>query len=98
MERALDLDDVQVGSMFVTDELVRAVLGPAPGRSPTTVLDGVRLDTAWQTAEVRIDVGHLPRWQRNRLLWAPVLRRVRVRLRRPDPQRVAVSVRRRWPR
>ena len=81
--------------MFVTDDAVRATCGPLPGRSPRICLDGVELPSDWVTAEVHIAADRLSRWQRTRLLWAPVLRRVRLRVRRPDVGRATVTVRRR---
>ena len=98
VEGALDIDDVQIGSMFVTDELIKAVVGPIPQHRPQLLVDGAPVDVRWQTAEIRIDAAHLTRWGRTRLLWAPVLRRVRLRLRRPEPRHTTVVVRRRWPR
>lgn len=98
VEGALDIDDVQIGSMFVTDELIKAVVGPIQGHRPQLLVDGSPVEERWQTAEIRIDPAQLTRWGRTRLLWAPVLRRVRLRLRRPAPHHTIVAVRRRWPR
>lgn len=93
----VEITDAQIGSMFVTQDMTKTVLGHLPDHSPSVVIDGQVVDVAWETAKIRVPLRLLSRWQQAKLQWAPMLRRVTVRFRR-DGEGVTLRVRRRWPR
>ena len=89
----LDVAGVQIGSMFVTSETAKTTLAPAGAPGPDLVVDGRAVPERWERAHVQVPLAPLSRWQRTKLLWAPTLRRVSLRLRR-DGDAVKVRVRR----
>ena len=93
----LEVTDAQIGSLFVTSDDAKTVLGQLPGRAAEVVVDGRPIVQRWERMRIRVPLRLLSRWQRHKLLWAPTLRRVRVRFRRHGAA-VRVQVRRRWPR
>lgn len=97
VRHGLEVTDAQIGSLFVTSEVAKTVLGQVPGRAAAVVVDGKPLEQHWERMRIWVPLRLLSRWQRHKLLWAPTLRRVRVRFRRHGAA-VRVQVRRRWPR
>lgn len=93
----VQVTDAQIGSMFVTDEVAKTVLGRLPQRRPTVVVDGREVQERWDIARIRVPMRLLSRWQLAKLQWAPMLRRVSVRFRRGGGG-VTLRVHRHWPR
>jgi hypothetical protein len=81
---AVEVGDAQIGSMFVTSQTVKATVAPVEGHRARLVLDGQAVTAGWDRADLHFELSRLSRWQRTKLLWAPTLRRVSLRLWRDE--------------